>query len=121
VAPEIIEGKPYKGEPSDFWSCGIVLYIMLSGDPPFFDEDNFLLFEKIKKCEYNFDAPIWKQISVDARDLVSKLLVADPEKRLKANEVLSHPWFSRKEFKMPVDVIEKAKNWDTQRKLAMLS
>jgi calcium/calmodulin-dependent protein kinase I len=60
VAPEIVMGNPYKGEPSDFWSCGVVLYIMLSGEPPFFHEDTFELYELIKKCAYNFDSPIWK-------------------------------------------------------------
>lgn len=60
VAPEIISERPYKGEPADFWSCGVVLYILLSGEPPFFHEDNFELFEMIKKCDYNFDNPIWK-------------------------------------------------------------
>lgn len=56
VAPEILEQKPYR-ENCDFWSVGVVLFILLSGSPPFYDEDNFELFEKIKKCQYNFDAP----------------------------------------------------------------
>ena len=49
VAPEVLKQMPYK-EPCDFWSVGVVLFILLSGSPPFYDEDNFELFEKIKKC-----------------------------------------------------------------------
>lgn len=81
VAPEILEQRPYK-ESCDFWSVGVVLFILLSGSPPFFDEDNFALFEKIKKCQYNFNAPSWQSISPEAKDFISKLLVADPEARL---------------------------------------
>ena len=60
VAPEILSEKPYRGEPADFWSMGVVLFILLSGEPPFFDEDSFNLFEMIKKAKYDFDSPIWK-------------------------------------------------------------
>ena len=58
VAPEILSDKPYK-EPCDFWSLGVVLFIMLSGEPPFYHEDNFELFELIKGCKYTMDKPIW--------------------------------------------------------------
>lgn len=81
VAPEILEQKPYK-DSCDNWSVGIVLFILLSGSPPFYDEDNFALFEKIKRCEYNFNAPSWSSISHEAKDFISKLLVADPNTRL---------------------------------------
>ena len=53
-----LEKKPYHVA-CDYWSIGVVLFMLLSGCPPFFDEDNFALFEKIKKVEYNFDAPTW--------------------------------------------------------------
>ena len=81
VAPEILEQRPY-GASCDFWSVGIVLFILLSGTPPFYDEDNFALFEKIKRCQYNFDAPSWATISPEAKDFISKILVANPETRL---------------------------------------
>lgn len=58
VAPEILSEKPYR-EPCDFWSVGVVLFILLSGEPPFYHEDNFELFEIIKKCEYDMTKPIW--------------------------------------------------------------
>ena len=62
VAPEILSDKPYK-EPCDFWSLGVVLFIMLSGEPPFYHDDNFELFEIIKQCKYTMDKPIWEHIS----------------------------------------------------------
>jgi len=91
VAPEILEQKPYK-DACDFWSVGVVLFILLSGTPPFYDEDNFALFEKIKRCEYNFNAPSWNTISSEAKDFISKLLVADPNARLNSEQIMSHPW-----------------------------
>lgn len=81
VAPEILEQKPY-GKECDFWSIGIVLYILLSGIPPFYEEDNFALFEKIKNVEYDFNDPIWKSVSKDAKNIIKALLVADPSKRM---------------------------------------
>ena len=81
VAPEILKQRPY-GESCDFWSVGVVLFILLSGTPPFYDDDTFALFEKIKKCRYNFDAPSWASISNEAKDFISKILVADPEARM---------------------------------------
>lgn len=93
VAPEIISEKPYK-EPCDFWSVGVVLFILLSGEPPFYHEDNFELFELIKKCKYDMTKPTWKNISEEAKDFLKKLLVADPAKRLDAKGIQSHPWMT---------------------------
>ena len=69
VAPEILSEKPYK-EGCDFWSVGVVLYILLSGQPPFYDDDNFELFEKIKKCEYDITSPEWNAVSEEAKDFI---------------------------------------------------
>ncbi len=121
VAPEIISEKPYK-ESCDFWSVGVVLYILLCGEPPFYHEDNFELFELIKKCQYSMDKPAWKFISDDAKDFIRKLLVADPAKRLKAKEIQNHPWMlgSNKPAQQ-INVLEKMREWDTKRKLEMLN
>ena len=55
------------------------MFILLSGMPPFYHEDNFELFEKIKRCEYSFRASVWKSVSNEAKDFVSKLLTKDPK------------------------------------------
>lgn len=93
VAPEILEQLPYT-KTCDYWSIGVVLFILLSGCPPFYDEDNFVLFEKIKNVEFNFDAPAWKSVSSEAKDIICKLLVKDPEGRLTPDEFLAHPWIT---------------------------
>lgn len=91
VAPEIIEGKGY-GKPVDYWSIGIILYIMLCGFPPFYEDDNAKLFEQIKNCEFEFPSPYWDNISDSAKELIRLLLVKEPEKRLTAEEIMAHPW-----------------------------
>ena len=91
VAPEILEQRPY-GKECDYWSIGVVLYILLCGFPPFYDDDNMVLFEKIKNGKFDFPSPVWDQISQDARDIISNLLVVDPSKRKNCEQLLRHPW-----------------------------
>ena len=62
VAPEILEQHPY-GMPCDYWSIGVVAFILLSGSAPFFEEDNFGLFEQIKNCSYDFKYETWQNVS----------------------------------------------------------
>lgn len=81
VAPEVLKLISY-GKECDYWSVGVVAFILLSGSPPFYEEDNFELFEKIKNCDYEFDEDTWKNISSEAKDFVKKILVGDPKVRL---------------------------------------
>jgi len=118
VAPEILLGKGY-GKEVDYWSIGVILYIMLCGFPPFFDENNQALFEMIKKCEYEFPSPFWDDISEMAKDLIRKLLVADPKARLTADEIISHPWIvgsSTPRVDLP-NVTAKMKEFNAKRRL----
>ena len=66
----------------DYWSIGVVTYILLSGTPPFYDEDNFQLFEQIKNCQYDFEDDSWGYVSEEAKLFVSEILVKDPKKRM---------------------------------------
>lgn len=93
VAPEVLERKPYSKE-VDWWSLGVILYILLCGFPPFHDEHNNLkrLYKKIKAGSYTFPSPYWDGVSDEAKDLVKRLLNTNPQKRAGAKEVLSHPW-----------------------------
>jgi calcium/calmodulin-dependent protein kinase I len=91
VAPEILEGIGY-GKEVDYWSIGVILYTLLCGLPPFKEDKNKELFDKIKSAEYSFPSPEWDHISDLAKDLISKLLVTDPDQRLTADEILEHPW-----------------------------
>ena len=69
VAPEIIDGKGY-GKEVDYWRIGVILYILLCGFPPFYEDNNQELFNKIKKCEFEFPSPYWDDISESAKDLI---------------------------------------------------
>jgi serine/threonine protein kinase len=91
VAPEILCGTAY-GKEVDIWSVGVILYILLCGFPPFYDDNNKKLFSLIINATYTFPDPYWTEVSADAKDLVNKLLVVDPKKRLTAAEILKHPW-----------------------------
>eukprot|EP00281_Chroomonas_sp_CCMP1168_P026737 CAMPEP_0206254450 /NCGR_PEP_ID=MMETSP0047_2-20121206/23697_1 /ASSEMBLY_ACC=CAM_ASM_000192 /TAXON_ID=195065 /ORGANISM="Chroomonas mesostigmatica_cf, Strain CCMP1168" /LENGTH=490 /DNA_ID=CAMNT_0053680737 /DNA_START=107 /DNA_END=1576 /DNA_ORIENTATION=- len=96
VAPEVLDPYlPYTngyGPEVDLWSLGVVLYIMLCGFPPFYDDSTAVLFKQIRKGEYAFPSPYWDEVSDSAKDIVSKVLVVDPSKRYTAAECLQHNW-----------------------------
>ncbi|XP_047139567.1 calcium/calmodulin-dependent protein kinase type IV isoform X1 [Hydra vulgaris] len=95
-APEVLLGKEYNSA-VDMWAIGVITYIMLCGFEPFFDErGDQAMFQKILKCDYEFVTPWWDDVSINAKDLVKKLLVLDPKKRLTAKEALAHPWVQGK-------------------------
>ncbi|KAM4876085.1 calcium/calmodulin-dependent protein kinase type IV [Thomomys bottae] len=95
-APEILRGCAY-GPEVDMWSVGIITYILLCGFEPFYDErgDQFM-FRRILNCEYYFISPWWDEVSLNAKDLVKKLIVLDPKKRLNTFQALQHPWVTGK-------------------------
>ncbi|KAM6571454.1 calcium-dependent protein kinase 20 [Cannabis sativa] len=90
VAPEVL--RKHYGPECDVWSAGVIIYILLSGVPPFWDESEQGIFEQVLKGELDFISEPWPSISESAKDLVRRMLVRDPKKRLTAHEVLSHPW-----------------------------
>ena len=77
------------------WSIGVVAFILLSGTPPFYEEDNFKLFEQIKSCKYDFEVETWDNVSDEAKDFVAQILVADPNKRITIDEMRKHPWMGK--------------------------
>lgn len=90
VAPEVLR-KCY-GPKADVWSAGVIIYILLSGVPPFWAETEQDIFDEVLHGELDFTSDPWPSISDSAKDLVRKMLVRDPKKRLTAHEVLCHPW-----------------------------
>ncbi|CAN4089657.1 unnamed protein product [Withania somnifera] len=90
VAPEVLR-KRY-GPEADIWSAGVIIYILLSGVPPFSGESEEEIFDEVLHGDIDFELNPWPKISQGAKDLVSRMLVRDPKKRLTAHEVLCHPW-----------------------------
>ncbi|KAG9139658.1 hypothetical protein Leryth_020106 [Lithospermum erythrorhizon] len=90
VAPEVLR-KSY-GIEADVWSAGVIVYILLSGVPPFWAESEQGIFEQVLHGDLDFASDPWPSISEGAKDLVRRMLIRDPKKRLTAHEVLCHPW-----------------------------
>jgi serine/threonine protein kinase len=91
TAPEIVKDERYS-KSVDMWAMGCVLYTLLCGFPPFYDESIQVLTEKVARGQYTFLSPWWDDISKPAQDLVSHLLTVDPNKRYTIKEFLAHPW-----------------------------
>ena len=91
VAPEVLRMENY-GLPVDIWSCGVVFYILLCHFPPFYAENTRKLFQKIMKGNFDFPSPYWDDVSESAKDLISRMLVLNTDRRLQAEEMISHPW-----------------------------
>lgn len=102
VAPEVIKNRGYS-KSVDLWSIGIILYILLCGFPPFYDENQAVLFGKIQTCDYAFTRPFWDKVSDGAKSLVSRLLVIDPHGRATAEQVLSDPWMTCNKEMAPLE------------------
>ena len=95
IAPEVL--KKHYNEKCDIWSCGVIMYILLSARPPFCGDDDNAIMERVIVGKYDLDSPPFDTVSKNALDLIRKLLTMDPSKRITAEEALEHPWF--KEFK----------------------
>nr|AFK09219.1 calcium-dependent protein kinase [Dunaliella salina] len=90
VAPEVLR-RQY-GKEADIWSCGVILYILLCGWPPFHGDTTQKIFKNIMSKPLDLKSPPWPKITDAAKDCVRKMLARDPRKRLTAEEVLKHPW-----------------------------
>ncbi|NXO76001.1 KCC1G kinase, partial [Sitta europaea] len=93
VAPEVLAQKPYS-KAVDCWSIGVITYILLCGYPPFYEETESKLFEKIKEGYYEFESPFWDDISESAKDFIRHLLEKNPSTRFTCEEALRHPWIN---------------------------
>lgn len=96
TAPEIVKDERYS-KSVDMWALGCVLYTLLCGFPPFYDESISVLTEKVAKGYYTFLSPWWDDISSSAKDLITHLLCVDANKRYTIDEFLAHPWCNVKD------------------------
>lgn len=98
MAPEVIECHIHPttadgyGRPVDLWACGVIMYTLLVGFPPFWSSSRIQLMRMIRAGRYSFVSTYWDHISVEAKDLISKLLVVDPRRRLTVDQALDHAW-----------------------------
>ncbi|CAM6108663.1 unnamed protein product [Calypogeia fissa] len=90
VAPEVL--RKHYGPEADVWSAGVILYILLSGVPPFWAETEQGIFEQVLRGDLDFMSEPWPSISESAKDLIRKMLHPNPKRRVKAHQVLTHPW-----------------------------
>ncbi|XP_044033830.1 calcium/calmodulin-dependent protein kinase type II subunit gamma-like isoform X20 [Siniperca chuatsi] len=91
LSPEVLRKDPY-GKPVDIWACGVILYILLVGYPPFWDEDQHKLYQQIKAGAYDFPSPEWDTVTPEAKNLINQMLTINPAKRITAEQALKHPW-----------------------------
>ena len=97
-APEMYTSEVYN-EKIDLWSAGCVLYTMLAGYQPFFENNANKLYKMIQEGKYDLEGDPWQDISDKAKDLVRKLLTVDPDARISAKDALNHPWIKVEEEK----------------------
>ena len=96
LAPEVVRREFYN-QAVDVWACGVILYILLVGYPPFWDEDQHRLYAQIRAGSIEFPSPEWDSVTDEAKDLISRLIKVDAKERLTADQALSHPWICQKE------------------------
>ncbi|XP_030194206.1 calcium/calmodulin-dependent protein kinase type II delta 1 chain isoform X1 [Gadus morhua] len=120
LSPEVLRKDPY-GKPVDMWACGVILYILLVGYPPFWDEDQHRLYQQIKAGAYDFPSPEWDTVTPEAKDLINKLLTINPGKRVCATDALKHPWICQRSTVASMmhrqETVECLKKFNARRKL----
>lgn len=92
IAPEVLKNS--YNEKCDLWSCGVIMYILLSGVPPFYGEDDKEIFQRVLNGKYDMNSPVWDEVSPQAKNLISLLLEKDISKRLSAENAIKHKWFT---------------------------
>ncbi|CAG7822499.1 unnamed protein product [Allacma fusca] len=120
LSPEVLKKEPY-GKPVDIWACGVILYILLVGYPPFWDEDQHRLYAQIKSGAYDYPSPEWDTVTPEAKNLINMMLTVNPNKRITAADALKHPWICQRERVASLvhrqETVDCLKKFNARRKL----
>ncbi|XP_042592715.1 calcium/calmodulin-dependent protein kinase type II subunit gamma isoform X27 [Cyprinus carpio] len=120
LSPEVLRKDPY-GKPVDIWACGVILYILLVGYPPFWDEDQHKLYQQIKAGAYDFPSPEWDTVTAEAKNLINQMLTINPAKRITAEQALKHPWVCQRSTVASMmhrqETVECLRKFNARRKL----
>ncbi|XP_063066024.1 calcium/calmodulin-dependent protein kinase type II subunit beta isoform X12 [Engraulis encrasicolus] len=120
LSPEVLRKEAY-GKPVDIWACGVILYILLVGYPPFWDEDQHKLYQQIKAGAYDFPSPEWDTVTPEAKNLINQMLTINPTKRITADQALKHPWVCQRSTVASMmhrqETVECLKKFNARRKL----
>uniref|UniRef100_A0AAQ4QXZ0 calcium/calmodulin-dependent protein kinase n=1 Tax=Gasterosteus aculeatus aculeatus TaxID=481459 RepID=A0AAQ4QXZ0_GASAC len=123
LSPEVLRKDPY-GKPVDIWACGVILYILLVGYPPFWDEDQHKLYQQIKAGAYDFPSPEWDTVTPEAKNLINQMLTINPAKRITAEQALKHPWVCHRSTVASMmhrqETVECLRKFNARRKLKVL-
>ncbi|XP_027434813.1 serine/threonine-protein kinase 33 isoform X3 [Zalophus californianus] len=112
MAPEVINAHDYSQQ-CDIWSIGVIMYLLLCGEPPFLASSEEKLFELIRKGELHFEDPVWESISDCAKSVLKQLMKVDPAHRITAKELLDNQWITGNTLSSarPTNVLEMMKEW----------
>ena len=91
IAPEVLKRK--YTEKCDIWSCGVILYILLCGYPPFNGDNDKIIMDKVTAGKVEFNQAEWQNVSAEAQRLIKKMMEYDPTNRYSAQQALNDPWF----------------------------
>ncbi|XP_061395373.1 phosphorylase b kinase gamma catalytic chain, skeletal muscle/heart isoform isoform X1 [Musca vetustissima] len=120
LAPETLkcnmfEGSPGYGREVDIWACGVIMFTLLVGCPPFWHRKQMVMLRNIMEGKYSFTSPEWADISEDPKDLIRKCLVVDPAQRITVQEVLQHPFFNQMLFEQNIDGLKRSLSLKSRR------
>ena len=125
IAPEVLKGS--YDEKCDIWSCGVILYTLLSGNLPFYAEEDDEVYKKVLKGKYVFPEKEWKEVSDEAKKLIKKMLEKNPRKRITALNALKDEWFNINKEKikgnkvLAKSVLQNMKKFKVDRKIEKIT
>ncbi|KAL5275427.1 PHKG1 family protein [Megaselia abdita] len=120
LAPETLKCNMFEGSPGyskevDIWACGVIMFTLLVGCPPFWHRKQMVMLRNIMEGKYSFTSPEWIDISEDPKDLIRKCLVVDPSKRINVFDALKHPFFNQMLFEQNIDGIKRSLSTKSRR------